>query len=81
MHPNSMHYFYEIIVEDHLGISWKDCFEGLEFEQKYSADGRRAITVISGALPDQAALYGVLIKIRDLGLILISVNRFQQRKN
>jgi hypothetical protein len=74
-----MSHFYEIVVEDHLGPSWEEWFDGMEFEQKLTLDGQRGITVISGALKDQAALFGVLIKIRDLGLILISVNRIQQK--
>jgi hypothetical protein len=74
-----MSYCYEIVIEAHLGDCWEEWLEGMEFEQKYDEDGGRAITVISGALPDQAALYGVLIKIRDLGLTLISVNRIQAK--
>ncbi len=70
-----MPYSYEIIVEDHLGSGWEDWFDGMEFEQKYSEDNRKAITIISGDIKDQAALYGILIKLRDLGLTLVSVNR------
>ncbi len=72
-----MRYFYEIIIAEHLGSSWKESFEGMKFDEKYSQDGQMAITVISGVLLDQAALFGVLIKIRDLGLTLVSVNRSQ----
>ncbi len=74
-----MRYFYNIVVEDHLGSSWKEVFDGMEFEQKLIDDDRRAITVISGVILDQAALYGILIKIRDLGLTLVSVTRIQQK--
>jgi hypothetical protein len=60
---------YEIRVEGHLAADWSDWFEGLTVHQE--ADGE---TVLSGPL-DQAALHGVLAKIRDLGLVLIAVNQ------
>ncbi|MEJ2711424.1 MAG: hypothetical protein P8074_27705 [Anaerolineales bacterium] len=60
---------YEIRVERHLSRSWAARFEGLSIQ--YEPEGS---TVLSGML-DQAALHGVLIKIRDLGLNLVSVNR------
>jgi hypothetical protein len=60
---------YEIRVEGHLAADWTDWFEGLTIHQE--ADGE---TVLSGPL-DQAALHGVLAKIRDLGLVLIAVNQ------
>ena len=60
---------YEIRVEGLLDDRWADWFGGLQV----SADGTQ--TVISGPLPDQPALHGLLTKIRDLGLCLISVRR------
>jgi hypothetical protein len=60
---------YEIRIQGHLGSSWSSWFEGLEISR--TADGA---TILTGPLPDQAALHGVLMKIRDLGLALISVN-------
>jgi hypothetical protein len=59
---------YEIRVKAHLAADWSDWFEGLTVHQE--ADGE---TVLSGSL-DQAALHGVLARIRDLGLTLISVH-------
>ncbi|MGD9001205.1 MAG: hypothetical protein PVF04_00965 [Anaerolineae bacterium] len=62
---------YEIIVEGHLDHSrWSRWFEGMDLT--LIADGT---TVISGSVPDQAKLHGLLAKVRDLGLILISVQR------
>ena len=61
---------YEIRIEGVLDERWRDWFEGLEI---VNADDRQ--TVISGALPDQPGLHGVLAKVRDLGMTLISVNR------
>jgi hypothetical protein len=64
------HEWYEIRVEGHLPSGWTYWFEGLDLQ---CGPGRDSI--LSGYLPDQAALHGVLAKIRDLNLKLISVNR------
>jgi hypothetical protein len=63
-------YMYEIRVEGHLGDSWVPWFEGLAICHTTAGE-----TVLTGPLPDEAALHGVLIKIRDLGLRLVAVNR------
>jgi len=60
---------YEIRVEGILGERWTAWFEGLQV----SSEGTE--TLISGPLADQAALHGVLVKIADLGMHLISVHR------
>ena len=60
---------YEIRVDSVLDDRWADWFGGLQA----SSDSTQ--TVIVGLLPDQPALHGVLTKIRDLGLCLISVRR------
>lgn len=60
---------YEIRVAGVLDGRWATWFSDLQI----SADGEE--TVIRGLLPDQSALHGLLTRIRDLGLGLISVNR------
>jgi hypothetical protein len=60
---------YEIRVAGHLSENWTARFEGLVMRHETEKE-----TVLSGML-DQAALQGVFVKIRDLGLTLISVNR------
>ena len=60
---------YEIRVQGALDQRWTAWFEGLQV----TAEGSQ--TVICGPLPDQPALHGVLIKVRDLGMCLISVRR------
>ena len=60
---------YEIRVAGHMSANWAARFEGLSMRHEHEGD-----TVLSGML-DQAALHGVFMKIRDLGLNLISVNR------
>lgn len=64
---------YEIRVAGHLSENWAARFEGLSLE--HEAQGE---TVMSGWL-DQSALHGVLVRIRDLGLNLISVNRVEAK--
>ena len=63
---------YEIRVRDHLTAGWSRWFE--EMDLRYEADGEM---ILSGHLPDQAALHGVLARIRDLGLTLISVQQIK----
>jgi hypothetical protein len=62
--------FYEIHVEGQLTDRWSDWFQGLAIRNDLNDE-----TILSGPLPDQAALIGVLNKIHTLGLILISVKR------
>jgi len=59
---------YEIRVAGHLSENWAARFEGLSMLHDPNGE-----TVLSGKL-DQAALHGVLVKIRNLGLNLISIN-------
>jgi uncharacterized membrane protein (DUF485 family) len=59
---------YQIRIEGHLGCQWADWFEGMVI--KLEEDGN---TLLTGPVLDQAALYGLLKKVRDLGLPLISV--------
>jgi len=62
---------YEIRVAGVLDSRWASWFDGLQI----SVQGDE--TVIRGLLADQAALHGLLIKVRDLGLCLISVRRLE----
>jgi hypothetical protein len=60
---------YEFRVEGVLDERWMSWFEGFQVK----SEGKQ--TIISGPLTDQSALHGVLVKVRDLGLCLISVRR------
>jgi hypothetical protein len=60
--------YYEIKIRGHLDQSWSERFEGLKLTH-LEGDG----TLLSGMLPDQAALHSLLELIRDLNLTLISV--------
>jgi hypothetical protein len=66
------HEYYEIRVQGCLGPEWSAWFGGLTL-----SCNPRGETVLSGPVPDQAALHGILIKIRDLGLPLLSVRRVE----
>ncbi len=59
---------YHIRVKGHLDDNWTEWFDGLALARE--ADGT---TLISGPLPDQAALHSILLKIRNLNLELVSV--------
>jgi hypothetical protein len=60
---------YEIRIKGHLGQQWTDWFEGLTITLEENGD-----TLLTGPVVDQAALHGLLRKVRDLGMPLISVN-------
>ncbi|MFL5657184.1 MAG: hypothetical protein ACJ8CB_23740 [Ktedonobacteraceae bacterium] len=59
---------YQIVVKGHLDSEWSDWFDGLTITMVDNGE-----TVLSGPIVDQTALHGVLIKIRDLGLPLLSL--------
>jgi hypothetical protein len=63
---------YEICVEGRLGPEWSTWFDGLTVTNQSNGE-----TVLAGLVADQAALHGILIKIRNLGLPLRSVCRVE----
>ena len=65
---------YQIRIKGHLGSQWTNWFEGLAITLEDSGD-----TLLTGPLVDQAALHGLLKKIRDLGMPLISVCPIEAR--
>ncbi len=62
--------YYEIKIRGCLDPGWSEWFAGLHLSSLKENE-----TLLSGPLPDQAALYGVLERIRDLNLTLLSVTR------
>jgi hypothetical protein len=64
---------FQIYVKGHLDNSWSDWMSGLTIIHQDNGN-----TLLVGALPDQGALHGVLNRLRDLGVPLISVNATDQ---
>ena len=60
---------YQIRIKGHLGRHWTDWFGGLTITQEDNGE-----TLLTGSVVDQAALHGVLRKVRDVGMPLLSVN-------
>ena len=61
---------YQIRVEGHLGPRWADWFEGMTITPEEGGE-----TLLTGPVVDQAALHGLLRKVRDLGMPLVSAIR------
>jgi len=64
---------YQIRIKGHLGRQWTDWFSGLAITLEDNGD-----TLLTGLIVDQAALHGLLRKVRDLALPLISVSSRSQ---
>ena len=60
---------YQIKIKGHLGGQWTDWFDGLAITLEDNGD-----TLLTGSVTDQAALHGLLRKVRDLGMHLVSVS-------
>ena len=67
------HYVYEIWVKGVLDEQWSDWFDGFEITSQPNDE-----TKLTGLVADQAALHGMLAKIRDLGLPLVLVKRTEK---
>lgn len=65
---------YEIRLKGHLDARWAERFEGLSFT--YNNDGT---TILTGPVVDQAALHGMLRRVRDIGMPLVSVNQVDSK--
>ena len=74
MHPSTADQYepglYEIRIKGHLDNRWTDWFGGLTITLEDNGD-----TLLTGPVIDQAALYGLLKKVRDLGMPLLAVMR------
>ncbi len=68
--------FYAIRLKGHLDSRWANWFEGLTITLEDHGE-----TLLTGPMTDQAALHGLLRKVRDLGLPLLSVNRIEPNQN
>jgi hypothetical protein len=61
--------FYEIQVKGYLDARWHEMFDGMSIASQHN------VTTISGEVADQATLHGLLARVRDYGLVLISINQ------
>ena len=64
---------YQILIKGVLNRKWENWFEGFKIKND------QGNTLLTGSIKDQSSLYGLFIKLRDLGLVLLSVNSI--RKN
>ncbi len=72
-HPDSNGaVIYQIRIQGHLGSQWTDWFGGMVIALEDNGE-----TLLTGSVVDQAALHGLLRKVRDLGMPLIAVTRIQ----
>ncbi len=73
--PTSQPVVYQIRLKGHLGPQWTDWFEGMTITLEENGD-----TLLTGPVIDQAALHGLLKKVRDLGMPLVSVSSVESRQ-
>jgi hypothetical protein len=66
---------YQIVVKGHLDSEWSEWFDGMTITLVGNGE-----TILTGPIVDQTALHGVLIKIRDLGLPLLSLVRIEPER-
>lgn len=70
---------YEIKIKGQLDEHWKQWFEGMELSKMTNDETGQECTLLTGPIVDQPALHGLLAKIRDLNLILISVRKMDPK--
>lgn len=70
---------YEIKIRGHLDEHWKQWFEGMELANVTNGETGQECTLLTGLIADQPALHGLLAKIRDLNLMLISVRKMNPK--
>ena len=70
---------YEIKVKGLLDEHWQEWFDGMALRHQTDVETGQDCTLITGPIADQPALHGLLAKIRDLNLTLISVRKFDSK--
>jgi hypothetical protein len=69
---------YEIFLKGHLDERWAGRFGGMSIKNTFDLQGS-PITVLSGIIVDQAALHGVITRIRNIGIPVMSINRIASK--
>jgi hypothetical protein len=72
---------YEIRLEGVIGEIWAAWFEGLSIREEFDRELNQPVSILYGPIPDQPALHGLLARIRDLNLTLISIKKIPQEVN
>ncbi len=70
---------YEIGIKGHLDERWVSWFEGFAITHGFGQGGV-PVTTLSGPIADQAALHGLLIRLRDIGVHILSLNQIESGK-
>ncbi|MGD0807510.1 MAG: hypothetical protein ABSA10_08600 [Anaerolineales bacterium] len=71
---------YRITLLGRLDAGWEEWFDGMSIAVSKGADGR-TVTTLTGVVPDQAALHGLLTRVRDLSIPLLRVRRMAPDAN
>ena len=71
---------YQITVVGHLDSGWADWFSGMAIAPSVGREDR-PITTLTGVVADQPALHGILARIRDLNLTIVSVTRLEASRD
>jgi hypothetical protein len=71
---------YRITLLGRLDAGWEEWFDGMHIAVSKGGDGR-TVTTLTGVVPDQAALHGLLTRVRDLGIPLLQVRRMAPDSN
>ena len=66
---------YRIQLKENLGSNWNEWFSGFEVTQEVNSSG----SLLTGMVTDQAALHGLIRKVRDPGLTLVSIQRMETK--
>lgn|SRR5512138_535759 len=72
---------YEIKIKGHLDDHWQQWFEGMVLKHVENCESGLECTLITGPIIDQPALHGLLAKIRDLNLTLISIREITPKNS
>ena len=80
-HSHNNDGIYEIRIKGILDEHWNQWFEGMSLQSVKNGEIGQMCTLITGSFPDQPALHGLLAKIRDLNLTLVSVQRINLETN
>jgi hypothetical protein len=70
MEPGTSDFVYEILIEGVLDSSWADWLDGIEVLPQKTGE-----TILIGPVADQSALHGIINRLHNLGLVIISINR------